>query len=278
MKNLFLVAALLLVPYEAAADQYPKRPITIVVGLGPGSSADIVTRIVAGALSRELATPVVVENRTGAEGTLAALEVSRAVPDGYTVLGLTDSMLYRVGKVPLRYDPQSLTYIAGLGHFQAPWIVSSPATLTNRRGLEGATMAHGNFVGRMCAYRYRARVGLPVTLIPYPSEPQALADVAAGRVSLMCSIPTASRALVEKGLLRVHGNDEELIPHLGLAGPPGLSKAVVSALSRVVGRVLTNPATIEALGTTSFTTAFPTTPEHYRESSIKRSAFLNTLR
>ncbi|MGH6676535.1 MAG: Bug family tripartite tricarboxylate transporter substrate binding protein, partial [Xanthobacteraceae bacterium] len=100
MRKLALIAvaaATALFSTALYADDYPARPITIVNPFGPGSGSDTVCRIIAEPLSAALHQPVVVEDRPGADGTLSALYVHRAEPDGYTLLMATNS--------PLSADP-----------------------------------------------------------------------------------------------------------------------------------------------------------------------------
>src|SRR6476620_1658351 len=83
-----LLAALL--AFQAAAQTFPNRPIRLVTGYPPGGSADFVSRIVADELSKEFGVPVIVDNKAGAGGNIAAELVAKATADGYTVLNATD--------------------------------------------------------------------------------------------------------------------------------------------------------------------------------------------
>jgi tripartite-type tricarboxylate transporter receptor subunit TctC len=86
---LFLLGILLpacLVPTSGLAQDYPNRPVRMVVGFPPGGGTDVVARIIAPRLSELLGQPVVIENRPGATGTVAAAQVAKASPDGYTIM------------------------------------------------------------------------------------------------------------------------------------------------------------------------------------------------
>src|SRR5258708_10155578 len=104
----------LLAPSRAGAEDYPSRPITIVVSLAPGSGMDTVTRLYADKLSKTLGAPVIVENKAGAATTLAANQVATAHPDGYSLVVLTsialsiNPTLYK----QLNYDPQDFAPIS----------------------------------------------------------------------------------------------------------------------------------------------------------------------
>src|SRR5258706_14283485 len=92
---------------SALAQPYPSKPIRFVVGFPPGGSADPTTRIIGAALSEQLGQPVVVENRPGADSALAAEQMTRVAPDGYTILFASNSAM--TAAVALRknapYDP-----------------------------------------------------------------------------------------------------------------------------------------------------------------------------
>jgi tripartite-type tricarboxylate transporter receptor subunit TctC len=91
LRILVAAAAMMLPALAANAQTYPVRPITIIVPFGPGSATDIITRVVGQQLGEALKQSVVVENRPGANGAIAALYVARAAPDGYTLFMSTNS-------------------------------------------------------------------------------------------------------------------------------------------------------------------------------------------
>src|SRR6476660_4859866 len=99
------------------ADEWPSRPIRVIIPLSPGSAADIVPRIVFEQLSAQLGQPVVVENRPGASGTIAARAVAGADPDGYTLLAHSSAHISSPSTVAnLQYDPiKDFVAVAPLG-------------------------------------------------------------------------------------------------------------------------------------------------------------------
>src|SRR3954463_3222001 len=110
-----LCGALLgLLASSAGAEDYPSRPITIVVSLAAGSGMDTITRLYADKLSEALGKPVIVENKPGAATTLAANQVATARPDGYTLVVLTSIALSINPTLfkHLNYDPEELTPIS----------------------------------------------------------------------------------------------------------------------------------------------------------------------
>src|SRR6476660_5951767 len=88
---LFVCAAALSSTTTAAAAEYPQKPVRLVVGYAPGGGSDLITRIVGKALSDRWHQPVVVDNRVGADGSIAAAYVANATPDGYTLIMVTNS-------------------------------------------------------------------------------------------------------------------------------------------------------------------------------------------
>jgi tripartite-type tricarboxylate transporter receptor subunit TctC len=122
------VAALLTASRVAEAQAYPMRPIRALVTAGPGSAVDVIPRVVFDQLSSQLGQPIVIENRAGAGGTIAAAAVAKAEPDGYTILAASSAhtitpLLY--SKLP--YDPvRDLSAIIPLGSLPNV-LVTSPA-------------------------------------------------------------------------------------------------------------------------------------------------------
>src|SRR5215510_15938714 len=93
MKSIAALAAALAIVANATAQTYPSRPITLTVGFAPGGGTDTVARVMQKKLAEYLGQPVVVENRAGAGGTIAATIVSKAAPDGYNILLATIAAL-----------------------------------------------------------------------------------------------------------------------------------------------------------------------------------------
>ena len=106
MQKFLLALGALLVAAAAPAQQYPNRPIRLIVGYPPGGSGDFTTRLIGDELQRELSVSVVVDNRPGAGGTIAGDAVAKSAPDGYTVLNGGHPTIAREMYRKLSYDPE----------------------------------------------------------------------------------------------------------------------------------------------------------------------------
>ncbi|MEA2910207.1 MAG: hypothetical protein QOJ15_2288 [Bradyrhizobium sp.] len=203
-----------LAPSRAGAENYPSRPITIVVSLAPGSGMDTVTRLYADKLSGALGTPVIVENKAGAATTLAASQVAAAHPDGYTLVVLTSIALSINPTLfkQLTYDPQDLTPISL--YAKSPFIlVVNPAlpakifadfvTLAKASNppLNYASIGTGS-VQHMSMEFAKQRLGFEATHIPYRAVTQSVTDLMGGHVAASFLEAGLSIPLIKDGKLR----------------------------------------------------------------------------
>jgi len=216
---LFMVAVLL--PSSAAAqgtaEPYPARPVRVVVGLAPGGATDIQTRLFAQKLSESFNRSFVVENRTGAGGTVAYAQVAKSPPDGYTLLGvaggytITPAVYSKLPYDPVRdFAPISLVV-------QAPFLLlthpSLPVTtvkdlLALARAKPGvldcASAGHGTST-HMAFELLRALAGVKITHVPYKGTGQALVDAMSGQVHMLFGNVLSSLTHVRAGRLRALG-------------------------------------------------------------------------
>ena len=201
----------------ALADGYPTRTITLVVPFAAGGPTDVVARAISVPMARALGQTVVVENRTGAGGTLAAAAVARAAPDGYTFLihhnGMaTAPALYR--KLP--YNPLTdFEYISQ--------VVDVPMTLVARKDLPAKTfpellvylkaqgdkvnLAHAGLgaVSHLCGMVFRQAIGVDLTTVPYQGTGPAMAALLGGQVDLLCDQTTQTVPQIKGGTVRFYG-------------------------------------------------------------------------
>ena len=203
-----------LAPSLAGAQNYPSRPITIVVSLAPGSGMDTAARLYADKLSAALGTPVVVENKPGAATTLAANQVATARPDGYTLVVLTSIALSINPTLfkHLNYDPQDLTPISL--YVKSPFILVMDPSLAAKTlpefiklakasnpPLNYASIGTGS-VQHMSMEFAKQRLGFEATHVPYRATTQSVTDLMGGHVAASFLEAGLSIPLIKDGKLR----------------------------------------------------------------------------
>ena len=212
-----LAASGLLASLGANAQTYPSRPITLVVPFAAGGPTDVVARSLSIPMSKALGQTVLIENKVGAGGTLAAGAVARAAPDGYTFLihhnGMaTAPALYR----KLAYNPLTdFEYIS-----QA---VDVPMTLVARKDLpaknlpellvylkangDKVNLAHAGLgaVSHLCGMVFRQAVGVDLTTVPYSGTGPAMQALLGGQVDLLCDQTTQTVPQIKAGSVRFYG-------------------------------------------------------------------------
>ena len=236
-----MLACALLVISLAAQAQYPHKPVRVIVPFPGGSATDTITRVLAQSVSQSTGQSFVVENKAGADGAIAAAEVAKAAPDGYTLLMATNSPMSAVPamKKSPPYDPVAdFTPITDIGRYTFFIVVhpSVPArTLDELIGYARANpgkvnYATGNTTGIVSSAYFASLARIQIVHVPYKGEPQALTDLVAGRVHMMfCSSGTSVpqvrdgklRAIVTTLSKRSHLLPE--VPTIGEAGMPQFS-------------------------------------------------------
>jgi tripartite-type tricarboxylate transporter receptor subunit TctC len=210
-----LLALLALCCSSAAAQVYPSKPITLIIPFPPGGSTDIVGRIAADGMARELGQPIVVDNRGGAGGAIGAKAIADAAPDGYT-LGIATVSTHVVNPVvqkDLRYDPiASFTLLSQIA--AVPNVVSvhpSVPARTLAQLVDYARRHPGRLnygtpgVGSLAhllgeTFKYSAQVDL--THVPYRGAGPALHDTLAGQVQVLFDNLPSSLPHIQSGKLR----------------------------------------------------------------------------
>jgi tripartite-type tricarboxylate transporter receptor subunit TctC len=199
----------------AAGQEYPSRPISFVVPFSAGGAVDAVARVTADSASRALGQPVVVENVTGAGGTIAAARVARASPDGYTILvGNLGTQVLSVGNYKNRsYDPR---------HDFAPVILvaNTPEVLIINKNLPSATLrdfvayvkADGQTVtmgsagigsiSHLAYLLFSSIAKTKITHVPYRGDPEADTDLIGGRIDAAFNWPAVAVPFVKSGAVR----------------------------------------------------------------------------
>jgi len=280
----------------AQADTYPSKPITIIVPFGPGSGTDTITRVIAQPLSVALKESVVVEDRPGANGALAALYVARSAPDGYTLFMSTNSphsaapfLMKNIG-----YDPvKDFAPITRMGSYTLMLCVHPDIPAKSVKELiEYAkvnpgklSFASGNTSGVVAGETLKHWAEIDMLHVPYKSVPPALNDVLAGRVSMMFADLTTALPHVKAGTLRALAvtrlKRSALVPELptldeaGVKGfnmdswaaifaPAGTPADVIKRLNTELRKIIDSPDVKSTLAKAGFE-AFSSSPTELDE-------------
>ncbi len=209
----FVMALCAVFAGQVQAQSYPTRPIRMIVPFAAGSATDTVARVYGQKMSESLGQPVVVENRTGAVGTIAADLVAKAAPDGYTILVGTNTtnaaVMSLMKNVP--YDPaRDFTSISFLGNLPQVLIINTSLPFKTveeflaeaRRNPEKLTYAWTNSVSRVAAELLAGMSGVKFFNVPYKTGSGAIADVISGQVNFTIVDMIVAYPQIQSGKVR----------------------------------------------------------------------------
>jgi tripartite-type tricarboxylate transporter receptor subunit TctC len=213
-----VLAYLLLSASCASAQDYPARPIRLVVPYPPGGPVDIVARLTAAKLGEQLSAQIVVDNRSGANGNIAGEIVSRSTPDGYTLLmGANGNIavnpaLYRKMPIDTVRDltPVSLVATASLMLVVHPAVPAKTTTdlIALARSKPGSINFASSGIGstaHLCSELLRMMTGIHIVHVPYKGSAPALNDVIAGQVQMLITGISSALPHARSGKLRALG-------------------------------------------------------------------------
>jgi tripartite-type tricarboxylate transporter receptor subunit TctC len=290
-----LCCALIALSANAGAQNWPSRPIKLIVPTGPGAATDVMARLIADSVSRTLGQPMFVENLPGASGMLAHETAARAVPDGYTLLFTNTSgmAINLISFKQLPYDPtRDFTAVAVVCNL-APQMLSVNEALPVTTVAEliayakanpgKLSIAFDNTAGAAAfgAKLFNKRAGLDLIEVPYRSAAQLVQDVAGGINQVMMSSIAATNPVVQAGKvrrlavtsdMRFPGLPDlpalrETVPGVVMNGffavvaPAGTSAAIVARLNREIGQYLNGPDIRDRLLAFGLATGGGGTPE-----------------
>jgi tripartite-type tricarboxylate transporter receptor subunit TctC len=259
----------------AWAQAYPSRPITMVVPVAAGGQMDVVARVLVDRMRTSLGQPLIVENVTGAAGTIGVGRVARAAPDGYTVsYGAWATYVVRGAILPLPYDlindfaPVALTTAT-------PWLIAAKSTVpandlksfiawlkANPDRASAGTSGVGG-PGHIGGILFQQRTGTRFQFVPYRGTAPAMQDLVAGQIDFMLADPASAFPQFRDGRIKVFAvmakrrldsaPDIPTVDEAGLPGvymapwqaiwaPKGTPKAVVDRLNAAVVEALADPA------------------------------------
>jgi tripartite-type tricarboxylate transporter receptor subunit TctC len=291
-----LLAALSAISAPVSAQDYPSRPITLVVPYAAGGGNDLMARIASEKMSRTLGQQVVIENRPGAGGSTATRQVAKAAPDGYTLviggtgtLAVNPTLYQNVG-----YDPRKDFAPIGLIGSSALVVLVNPSLpVRNIRDLialakkepgainyASAGVGSGIHLGTVL---FELMADVKLTHVPYRGTAPALTDLMGGHVAVyFSSLPPAVaiakdgkvRALAVTGATRSAAFPElptvaedglpgyDSVLHYGIVAPAGTPRPIVAKLNAALREALAAPDTKERMATDG-TEPLPSTPEEY---------------
>ena len=273
--NIFSILLLTGLALPASAQSYPNKTIRILVGFAPGGSTDILARLIAQEMTKNVGQQVVVENRPGAGGNIAAELVSKAPPDGYTLHACTTGVFaiapYIYSKLP--YDPEKgIAPITQTG--MLPYIIVMHPSLPAKNVKEFIAIAKArpgqiNYASsgvgtasHLSAALFATASGISMTHVPSKGTGNAMSDLMGGQVVLMFDQPVSSMPHVQTGKLKVLGISSlkrfstmqeiptiaeqglpgfEAISWAGICGPGGTAKPIIDRVYNEVAKVLKVP-------------------------------------
>jgi tripartite-type tricarboxylate transporter receptor subunit TctC len=268
------LAAVLQSASGAMAQTYPSRPITMVVPLGVGGSTDVIARIMAEGMRASLGQPIIVENTTGAGGTIGVGRVARAAPDGYTIgIGQWGTNVASGAIYPLQYDLirdfEPVALIA-----TQPFLIVAKKSMpaNNLRELiawlkaNASKASQGNSgIGtpsHVGGILFQNAIGAHLTMVPYRGAGQSMQDLVAGQIDMMLDTPALSLPQLRGGTIKAYAVTAKsrlaLAPDIpttdeaGLPGfyfsfwhafwvPRGTPKEIVADLNKAVVKTLDDP-------------------------------------
>ena len=270
---LFVFAMSGLTSLNVAAQNYPNKPVTIIVPYGPGSGIDMIARELGPRLAEQLGVTFVIENKAGATGNIAMDYTAQAKPDGYTtVLTATSSIIYQVSntiRTTMSKDFTPIAFVASL-----PYVLSVPPSVSAKTLKELAALAkakpgemnYNGPAGSMSAFLgslFKSGAGVDMVMVPYKTTSDAQVDVLAGRIQLWITTSASALPLVKGGkvtALAVTGEKRlnalpdvptaieagfpTMTPDISffLLGPAGVPADIVAKLNASVNTILKTQA------------------------------------
>ncbi len=272
MKRSWMALALLAMVGSAWAQDFPTREIRLIIGVTPGSAADIIARAFTPVMADKLKQPVVIDNRPGADTIIATNVVRSAKPDGYTLLMAQPAHAINPTLYPDRsYDPvKDFTPIALVSTSSNVFVVRADSPIKDLAGLIAAAKAkpdglnYGDAGGSpyLAAEMLNTMAGVRTTHVAYKGAAEALTEVLGGRLDYAPTSVSSATALLRAGQLRALAvttstrNPDfpdvptvaEILPGYqavtwwGVVGPAGMPPAVTAKLNEAIAASIRDPA------------------------------------
>jgi tripartite-type tricarboxylate transporter receptor subunit TctC len=276
-----LAVALAIAPWVSAqAEDYPARPVKIIVPFGAGGPADVAARLLGNVLQESLGQPFVIENRTGAGGVIGTLEVAKAPPDGYTLLMMSNTQTANESLVPMaqrKYElmkdlapiaPVNVSDLVIVVHpsVQAKTLAEFIALAKSQPGkLNYASSGQGTPY-HMAGELFKTMAGIDVLHVPYRNSGEARSGVIGGQVQMMIdAVPAMAANIAEKqvrALATTGAARSAVLPDvptvteagvagyeatiwLGLMAPAGTPKPIIDKLNAAVTAFVKKPEIVK---------------------------------
>src|SRR5262245_48626672 len=271
-----LALALALLATPAVAQDYPSRPVRIIVPFGPGGPADGAARLVGNVLQESMGQPFVVENRTGAGGVIGTLEAAKSPPDGYTLLMMSNTQTANESLVPMaqrKYElMRDLVPIAPINYSDLVIVVHPSVqakTLAEFIGLAKSQPGKLNYASsgqgtpyHMAGELFKSMAGIDVVHVPYRNSGEARSGVIGGQVQMMIdAVPAMAPNIFEKqvrALATTGTKRSDVLPDvptvteagvpgyeatiwLGLMAPAGTPKPIIDKLHMALAAFVKRP-------------------------------------
>lgn len=275
---------------------YPEKPIKLLVHFPAGSSTDVIARTLAQEASEVLGQPIVIHNKPGADGAIAAQEVQRSAPDGYTLLIATNSPMSGVPVMRKRapYDPATdFTPITDIGRYSFFLYTRTETPGDNlqefvshvKKNPDTMTYGSGNITGLLSFAHIANAHELDILNVPYGGEPPAITDMLGGHIDAIVATAGTGMPHVKDGKFKVHATvlperspnapdvptmaeagvpDFPIAPWLGLFGPAQLPADVVEKVNDAFAKAMAKPEVKKFMQAQDFMLT-PSTPEELRE-------------
>lgn len=289
------LAASFAAPVVRAQGSYPSRPVRLIVNFGAGGAADTVARLIQPRMSEVLGQSIIIENRTGAGGTIGAVAAARSEPDGYTLM--FDSPNHIINpllqtNIPINYET-AFCYISGVTIQPWVWIVSTDYRATDLQAFIAEARAQGGPVifgssglgsaGHLSGELLGQRSGLPMEHVPYRSGAEASNDVAGGNLKVACITVSSALPAINSGKARYIASTgarrSVALPDLptfaesgfpgfdvtswvGLFGPAGIPTDIIGKVNAAMGAALRDDTARSRLMAGGFEPD-PTTPAEF---------------
>ena len=286
MKKILFLIVIAIFP-TLAIGQYPSKPVRVVIHFPAGGSTDLVTRVLSQALTESMGQPFVVENRTGADGVIAAAAVMQSPPDGHTLFIATNTAMLQVPLLQKKppYDPlTAFTPVSLVGRYTFLLVVTPSLGINNfsefvayaRRNPGKINFSTYSGASHLAYAQIVKNAGVDMLRVPYKGEAPSVVDILGGTIHAVFATPTSSLSHIQSGRLKalavtlpqrwpllpeVPTTVEAGMPPINVEffaamfGPAGMPPEIAQRLSQELSRIIARPAIREQIDKQGFALA-----------------------